>query len=598
MHADETRPERKAMDFDANYRRIAEVIRTGDHIIPRYQRDYAWEEENILDLWEDLKLTEADGHFLGNMVVHSSGRDQWDLVDGQQRLTTILIAIVAVKEAYDSVGATGRSQGLNEYIQQKDLDGDTTFRLRYRNESGYLQLNILSEPNVRILHKKPGTDAEKAQQTAFDLLKKLIRDEITTRGGDPIPIIDEIRDRFLQAAVIYVRVGDKKNAFRVFETLNDRGRSLRQIDLVKNQVISAIPANATREEELVWDESVRHIESTSWSNVGAEDFLGYFWNSTARQDDDEIIAVTRVRRSVDRHIQSCSTAEHGSRDFIRVLHQTAEIFKEFDDCLASPNGKHWEGVVPKARWRKDVFEEIDSALYGCLVPGSNLPLNLLFALLRAYIHPSGNPISKKALLDFLRAVENLQFRWSISKRPSTSTIRRAYRRAAYAVDSATSSTDYRNALNSFKSDAEKLMPTDPQFKDGLKGLTYFAQRPADVHRVRRTLEQIEAYWGHSKLPRNQDMTLEHIEPQDGRSVNSRQNFWLGKLGNLTLLPGTINSRLPSEFAKKAPELSKWTNKGDVILNRQIVASSWDNSTANERMEELLEIALKVWPRKL
>ncbi|WP_084148257.1 GmrSD restriction endonuclease domain-containing protein [Brachybacterium phenoliresistens] len=586
------------MDFDATQRSIAEVIRTGDHIIPRYQRDYAWEEENIQDLWNDLKAAPAGGHFLGNMVVHSSGPQQWDLVDGQQRLTTILIAIVAIKNAYESIGEHGRSQGLNEYIQQRDLSGETTFRLRYRNEAGFLQLRILSSPDEQVVKKKPESNAERAQFSAFTLLSDLVNAEMRDSPHSPAQTIDYIRDRFLQANVVYVRGGDKNSAFRIFETLNDRGRSLRQIDLVKNQVISAIEATPGRDEELVWTTCVNLVESTGWSKVSTEDFLGYFWNSTSQQPDDEIIAVTRIRRSVDHHLQSFDDEEGAAREFLRRFHQTAEIFNEFDDCLASPNGKHWERIVPPDRWRKDVFEEIDSALYGCLVPGSNLPLNILFALLRSYIHPRHKSIAKKILLDFLRSIEALQFRWSISKRPSTSTIRRAYRRAAYAVDAASSASEYTRALEAFKADAVRLMPTDVQFKDGLRGLTYFAQKPADVHRVRRTLEKIEEFWGHSKLPRNQDMTLEHIEPQGGRSVNSRQNFWLGKLGNLMLLPGKTNSALPPNFYDKAPELLNWTNRQDAILQRQLRTRTWDNVAANERMEELLEIALKVWPRTL
>ncbi|MCG7432877.1 DUF262 domain-containing HNH endonuclease family protein [Kocuria indica] len=586
------------MDFDATQRTLAEVIRTGDHIIPRYQRDYAWEEENVQDLWDDLRLNGELGYFIGNMVVHSSGPEQWDLVDGQQRLTTILIAIIAIKDAYDKIGEHGRSEGLTEYIQQKNLSGEITFRLRQRKESGYLQLSILSKPEFRILDRKPESGADRSQYAAYILIKKLIDEEISSSSESPTVTIDAIRDRFLRATVVYVRVGDKKNAFRIFETLNDRGRSLRQIDLVKNQIISTIPDNASQEEERVWTEIIRLVETVTWSKVDAEDFLGYFWNSTAKQENDEIVAVARVRRSVERHIQSLPDAESAAREFIKVLHQTASIFKEFDACLSSPNGKHWQDIVPGTRWRKDVFEEIDSALYGCLVPGSNLPLNTLFALLRSYIYPSSSPISKNLLVDFLTAIETLQFRWSISKRPSTSSIRRAYRRAAYAVDKADSMAAYRSAYHTFKMDAEKLMPTDPQFKDGLRGMTYFAQKPADVHRLRRTLEKIEDYWGSSKLPRNQDMTLEHIEPQGGRSINSRQNFWIGKLGNIMLLPGKVNSALPSSFNEKSIELSRWANPQDVVLLQQIERAEWGNSSANDRMEALLDVAVDVWPRKM
>lgn len=588
------------MEFDATQLTLGEVIKTGDHVIPRYQRSYAWEEENIRDLWNDLANSETGDYFLGNMVVHTSGgTDARDLVDGQQRLTTMLIAIRAIQSAYEKIEEQGRAEGLAEFIKKKDLSGEITFRLRNRGTPGFLQVEILSNEHSRILNSQPRSEAEKALHTAYGIITDLIDNELENSSRPRVEALDNIRDRFLNATVIYVRASDKRNAFRVFETLNDRGKSLRQIDLVKNQVISAITADGTHEEETTWNQCIELVESTSWTKVGAEDFLGYFWNSTGHTPDDEIVSVTRIRRSVDNYMQSHASHEESAREFIREFHRTSQIFKEFDSCLHAPTGNHWQSIVPEGRWNLNAFRSIDSHLYGCLVPGSNLPLNLLFALFRAYIHPHRRrPISRKLLCEFLTAIERLQFRWSIAKRPSTSTIRRAYRRAAFAVDNANSRNDFRDALSAFRSSAARLMPTDVQFKDGLKSLTYFSQKPADVHRVRHTLERIEQFWGDSRLPRTGQMTLEHIKPQGNYSVNSRTNFWLGKLGNLMLLPGEINSSLPESFEDKSEVLANWVNPHDLKLKQQIRVKEWGNPEANDRMERLLDVALEVWPREL
>ena len=587
------------MGFDANERSIGEIINAGAHIVPRYQRPYAWDEENITDLWNDLRESGDKGHFIGNMVVYSSHADNWDIVDGQQRLTTILIAIRALKDAYEKMHESGRSSGLSGYLQRTDLSGQKTFRLQYRTETGYLHLNILSENRETILGKSPQTASEMAQYQAYKIISKSIDDELySTPEAKQIEKLDKIRDRFINATVVYVRVDDKQSAFRIFETLNDRGKSLSQIDLVKNQIISAIPASASREDENLWAESLQSIETSSWSKVKSEDFIGYAWNSTANQSDSDIVSTSRIRRSVENYLVTSDSPEDRAADFIRFFHQTAEIFREFDNTLASPNGKHWKNLVPEHRWRPDKFSKIDDALYGCLVPGSNLPLPILFALLRNYIHTDRSAISNAKLLEFLSTIETLQFRWSIAQRPSTSTIRRVYRRAAFAVDSASQRNDINEALSTFKEDARPLMPTDSQFKEGLRKLTYFSQRPHDVHRIRRTLQKVEEEWGKSKLPRNNDPTLEHIEGQGGKSINTRQNFWIGKLGNLMLLPSDINSTLPKEFVDKSGTLHHWANDSDEVLCNQIQAKYWDNSTANSRMEAILDVAVKVWPKEL
>ncbi|MFJ6085848.1 DUF262 domain-containing protein [Streptomyces sp. NPDC092369] len=585
------------MVFDAVQRTIGEIVLIGEHVVPRYQRPYAWDDENVLDLWNDLRDNSV-GHFLGNMVVHPSDSDSWDLVDGQQRLTTVLIAIRAIKDAYEKIGEMGRAQGLSNYLQRVDLSGEPTFRLKYRTESGFLHLSLFSDPESIIRQANPESSAEKAQYSAYKIFAKNIEEEVAKSTDPNAETIDAIRDRFIRSTVVYVRVDDRQDAFRIFETLNDRGKSLNQVDLVKNQVISSIAATAAQEEEHLWGKSVKRIESISWSKMKVEDFFGYLWNSTSHQPDDEIVAINRIRRSVDAFMRSKANVEQGARDFIRLFSETAEIFAEFDECLASPNGRHWETVVSAARWRADRYAAVDRSLYGCLVPGSNLPLNLLFSLLRNYIHGPRSTISNARLVDFLKAIENLQFRWSISQRPSTSTIRRAYRRAAYSVDSSTSANDIVKALQQFKRDANSLMPTDTQFKDGLKKLTYFTQRPQDVHRVRYTLEKIDEFWGSPKLSRNQSITLEHIEPQGGKSINSNQNFWVGKLGNLMLLPMEVNSALPSTFSGKAPKLAKWVNDKDLILQGQIRLGKWSNAVANKRMEELLDAAISVWPKEM
>lgn len=586
------------MSFDVNERTIGEVILTGIHIVPRYQRPYAWDEENILDLWRDLKANDEGGHFIGNMVVCSQSDDSREIVDGQQRLTTILIALRAIKDAYEKAGEQGKSSGLSIYLQQVDLNGDIQFRLQYRTDAGYLHLDLFAESESVIVGKQPSSQAEKAQYAAYKNFGQYIQQEVDGSQLSTVQCLDKIRDRFLRSTVVYVRVDDRQSAFRIFETLNDRGKSLDQVDLVKNQVISAIPPTPSREEEILWNKGLDLIESSSWSKVKSEDFLGYAWNSTANQDDSEIVATHRIRRSVEAYLGNGADAEAKAREFLRFFNQTAEIFREFDRTLAAPNGQHWKEVVPSKLWRPDKFERIDYALYGCLVPASNLPLNLLFSLLRNYIHSAKPKIKSATLIEFLQVVECLQFRWSIAQRPSTSTIRRAYRRASFAVDSAATNAASTQALKDFKNDANSLMPTDAQFKDGLRRLTYFNQRPQDVHRVRRTLQRIEEHWGSSKLPSNQPMTLEHIEPQGSKSINSKQNYWVGKLGNLMLLPGSINHSLPAKFSSKAPQLKPWVNDKDTELQKRLKSLEWDNSASNSRMESLLDSAIQVWPRQV
>lgn len=65
-----------------------------------------------------------------------------------------------------------------------------------------------------------------------------------------------------------------------------------------------------------------------------------------------------------------------------------------------------------------------------------------------------------------------------------------------------------------------------------------------------------------------------------------------------LLPMEVNSALPSDFSNKAPKLAKWVNDKDLALRKQMELGHWGNAKSNERMNELLDAAISVWPRAM
>lgn len=581
------------MQIDAHKRPMEDILKIGQHVIPRYQRRYAWEEQNIRDYWADITAS-SDAHFLGSMVVSGKSSSPREVIDGQQRLTTTIIALSALREIYEEIGATTRVTGINAYIEYDNRDGDREYRLTNKDEKAQSRL---SDNALLPLTKRSAQlelDASSRENQAFALFSTLIREEITP-GSDPVARLDRIRDAILETEVVYINVEDRRNAFTIFETLNDRGQSLTVMDLVKNLLFSKIPESAADDIERAWSESLELIYGCSFEGMAPDYFLYYFWNSRSLigQASTETIEQSRLRRSISDHLEHASDAEAAARRVVSDIHAAANTMVGLDSTLTStglPDG--WRSLDPK--WRRDKYEDISRKLYGILVTGANQPFPALLSLMKAY-HRSTAAINTKTLLAYLSAIENFQFRWTIAQKPSTSTIRRLYRHAATSIDAATTAPEFKKSLDEFCSSSAKIGASDNQFKEGIGRLTYSQTRAKDLHKIRYLLTRIESHMGNTKLDLSRQMSIEHLQGLAGRSEATPRNFWIFKVGNLALLSPSINSSLPPQFADKCKTLKNWVNPGDQALMEAIDKKIWSNTDFGKRHEQILQLALEIWP---
>ena len=102
-------------------------------VIPSYQRRYAWKEPQVWALFEDIDmLQDGDGHLFGMLILHSSnphhaGINQLDLVDGQQRLTTLSLLLLAILKKYKEEENEEKIADINKMLYCKDYN-DKTFQ--------------------------------------------------------------------------------------------------------------------------------------------------------------------------------------------------------------------------------------------------------------------------------------------------------------------------------------------------------------------------------------------------------------------------------------------------------------------------------------
>ena len=103
---------------------LSELFKESFIQIPRFQRPYDWNSENISDLWNDLIDHDDPEYFMGSIVVFRDGKDKSLLyvVDGQQRITTITIFLSVIRDAFDKLDTPDLASAVQNYIQTTDDD--------------------------------------------------------------------------------------------------------------------------------------------------------------------------------------------------------------------------------------------------------------------------------------------------------------------------------------------------------------------------------------------------------------------------------------------------------------------------------------------
>lgn len=131
------------MKIESQDRRIDELLKGNTFVIPRFQRPYSWEAEQVNQLWHDVIDNISESYFIGSMVVYKVDRSAVAVVDGQQRLTTITILLCAIREGFKALNRSDLADGLQAYIEQRNRENKSEFVLQTESSFPYLQEEVL-----------------------------------------------------------------------------------------------------------------------------------------------------------------------------------------------------------------------------------------------------------------------------------------------------------------------------------------------------------------------------------------------------------------------------------------------------------------------
>lgn len=257
---------------------LGKALQMGVFYIPNYQRDYAWGSEQFSDLWEDLKenvgvvkekgLSDESGHFLGTIVIAPHGYNAYDLIDGQQRMTTIFMLLTALIE---------RSAEKDELKPQYLIKGGKPrFQVIEKNQDFFTKLlGYAGSSHIPAeLQKQAHTKGQKNLCEVFNAILSSV--------NLPQDEINLYIDTLLSMQLIVFKESNAGQAIRTFQSVNDRGVPLKTFDKLKSLLIYYSYSNRycdARLDDKVNDlfgeifEYSAHIESHKHSSVvGGTDF--------------------------------------------------------------------------------------------------------------------------------------------------------------------------------------------------------------------------------------------------------------------------------------------------------------------------------------
>ena len=283
------------------------TIFSREYQIPMFQREYSWEQEQCETLWDDLidfhnEKDKKDKYFLGNIVVHPIDEsEKFSVIDGQQRLTTLLLLIRAL---FDNAGTV---KALEECLKIKDkLSSELTNNIRLNSD-----VIENDKKNLEKIILEGRCDDENSRlYINYDMFKKKISDWKQGKTSDEL---NKLILTFLDNVVLLpILCETEDDALNIFETINNRGLSLSDADIFKSKLYAGIESSKRSEFIDEWNELydqedlfriLMYICRAQENDISKEKGLrSYFSSKTGRLQDtakvmDSLKKINEIRYS-------------------------------------------------------------------------------------------------------------------------------------------------------------------------------------------------------------------------------------------------------------------------------------------------------------
>lgn len=539
---------------------------TKQFIIPIYQRKYSWTINQCRQLWNDIVRAAEDekvkGHFVGSIVYIERGLYQISsvpqllVIDGQQRMTTLTLFLLALGKAIEESGQTWgitKKKIMNYYLVNNEEEGDLYHKLILTKSDKDTLINLVSdkklpeEYSVRVMENF-NFFLESIKNSGIDLNK-------LNEGISKLIVVDISLDR------------DHDNPQLIFESLNSTGLDLSQADLIRNFVLM-------------------RLEPTEQTDLYTEHWYP-MERSFGNLNDSAIF---------DRFMRDYLTVKTGKIPNIQ------DVYSVFKDYVYQKDGQSVHEIVEDIYRFSKYFvnlafqTEKNKGINQVLEEINTLKVDVSYPfLLEVYNDFAEERLPKEDFISILKLVEAYVFRRAICGVP-TNSLNKTFATISKEIDK---SNYLESTIVAFlNKDSHRRFPKNEEFINELtvKDVYNFRTRNYLLRKLenfnRKEIVDIESYTIEHIMPQNPNLSVEWKQDL-GTDWEEVQNTYLHTLGNLTL------TRYNSELSDKPFTVKRDMDGGfadsPLRLNRGLgKLSVWNKDEITKRAHSLADQAVKVW----
>lgn len=559
------------MKIEANDKEIQDIFSLGYFQIPRFQRPYSWERDEVENFWNDVVNESAENYFIGSMVVYQAKKPYFGIVDGQQRLTTITLMLAAVRNAFSALGEENLAKGVHNYIEKPNIENTEEFVINAETSFPYLQDHIQSFNGLGI-DCEVGVE-EQNLKAAFEIVNQRLAQFAPIPPGrnqsslfsefddDAVSKLKTLRDKILSLKLVFIQLDNEEDAYLIFETLNARGRDLKTSDLVKNLLLKKMKSLNSRLDspKEAWNSLVKKFDDTNDSDI-LDTFILHYWISEHAYTTDK-----KLFSEISEYV---SAQEGNAAILLKTFNEVASIYCK----LLDPNGTKWT--------REE--DEVKESLLALNLFKVKQQSSMILALLRLY---EKNNLSLRNLKNVLRKIEYFHFVFNaITSQRSSGSIATTYSSFAIKLTNAKSDSEVQSVLNSLFDSLRKKIPAFEEFEVKFISLYYLSNLTKNKSIVKYALSKQLGTQANGLNIHHDNLTIEHLLPEVEIRRGCSEEL-VGNIGNLILTDARTNAE---NLAAKDPieKLNILRNLNYPMISASLDVSDWGEKEIKARAKNM------------
>lgn len=540
------------------------------YVIPVYQRKYDWKIENCSQLYEDLKKIirkKRSSHFFGSIcsqVIPNGSKIEFHIIDGQQRLTTITLLLLAMSNLVKAGRVKSEEEDLNEQILQRFVIAPWA-----KKDDKIKLLPVRGDRDALVKLFGPVEDYDRSSNLTINyqfFYDQVLREEVT---------VDELYDAINKLQIISVTLEPDDDPQLIFESLNSTGLALTEGDKIRNYILMGL---SPQDQERFYDDYWTKIESCTMNDVSnfVRDYLSIKNLTTP--------TVNNVYREFKKYAED---AELPTETLLSDMLKYARYYERLLICRSGLNCR-----------------ELDDCLYR--LKRLEIVVTRPF-FMEVFRLNQEQKLSDKEVLQIFEIIENYLFRRNICEVP-TNALNKIFlnlNKEIYRYDNTPNGYVDKMIYALLSKKESGRFPDDNEFTEALETKAVYQMRGKYKVYLFERLENygtIEAKDVYTQLD-NSVYTIEHIMPQHlspawveslGPNAEEIHTTWLHRLANLTLTG--YNPSLSNNPFNEKRDAEKYGYKASGLRMNQKIAQkeSWGLPELEERNAELISYAKTIW----